>query len=59
MSKPEVIGKPGKISIRITGKGKGGEKESVGFEVYGVSLKLAEEQVRVVLTNIAKAGEGS
>ncbi|MCJ2530720.1 MAG: hypothetical protein LN413_00160 [Candidatus Thermoplasmatota archaeon] len=59
MPKPEVIGTPVKINVRISGRGENGSKESVGFEVYGVSLKRAETQVRAVLSNLAAAQEES
>ena len=62
MPKPEVIGKPGKISVRISWKTPRGAKESMAFEVYGLDPKIAEAGVRKTLIDLAKtspAGEGS
>ncbi len=53
MSKPEVIGRPHKIAVRISWTDASGEKHSKGFEVYGILPRLAEGAVLEALTDLS------
>lgn len=56
MPKPEVIGRPHKISVRISWTNAEGTKHSKAFEVYGLHPEIAEKAVRKTLTDLMTEG---